>query len=91
LGVSRASACCPPDVQVTMLRNPLHRTLSAFRWWVRMVRRFPATPAVCGAYSCAANATLGDWLDCQPDNWMVRRQLARQPLRTQTPGREGVQ
>eukprot|EP00887_Chlorella_sp_A99_P003192 scaffold9.g3192.t1 len=79
----------PLDVKgvawVTMLRHPLDRTLSSYKWW-----RFMAAPgsgwpqmlqAECRAYaSPPANASLEEWLAVYPDNWMTRELAGRAAL-----------
>lgn len=46
-----------------MLRHPLDRVLSSYRWWQLMVEKMPASPAECRAYAAPPNATFsGAWL-----------------------------
>jgi hypothetical protein len=58
-----------PFALVTMLRRPLDRTLSSYKWWTFMNRAMPSSPAECRAYWAPANATLLQWLRAYPDNW----------------------
>ena len=68
-------------VWITMLRAPLDRTLSAYRWWRRMSAPESGWPqdfwAECRAYSAPANASLLEWLRAVPDNWMTRELIGR--------------
>jgi len=57
---------------VTMLRNPVDRVLSSFRWFQYMTQAMPHSPTECHAYQAPANATLQEWLHMYPDNWMTR-------------------
>ncbi|KAL4447517.1 hypothetical protein ABPG75_004736 [Micractinium tetrahymenae] len=75
-----AVALDAPVAWVTMLRRPLDRVLSSYRWWQLMTERWPQSPAECHAYSAPANATLERWLAAYPDNWMVRELVGRTAL-----------
>jgi hypothetical protein len=58
---------------ITMLRDPFDRIVSAYKWWKFMKSRFPGTSgAICSAYEAPANATLSEWIDYYPDNWLTR-------------------
>lgn len=66
-----------PVAWITMLRDPLDRTLSSYRWWQFLADRFRDKPkvrtALCDAYqSPHPDASLQEWLEVYPDNWMVR-------------------
>lgn len=74
-----------PVAWVTMLRDPLDRTLSSYRWWQFLADRFRDKPkvrtALCDAYqSPDPDASLHDWLEVYPDNWMVRVLCGRSVL-----------
>ncbi|KAI3429348.1 hypothetical protein D9Q98_005443 [Chlorella vulgaris] len=74
-----------PLAWVTMLRHPLDRLLSSYRWWQFMMQAMPSAPAECRAYSAPANATLEQWLKVVPDNWMTRELVGRSALYQQRP------
>lgn len=61
-----------PFAMMTMLRDPLDRTLSSYKWWKFMVQAMPHSPTECRAYAAPTNASLEQWLDTYPDNWMTR-------------------
>lgn len=110
-----------PMAWVTMLRSPLDRVLSSYRWWRLMVERMPQAPggaggawaasilphcvvgmlggvpqapsptshlsrkprwcaAECRAYSAPASASLEQWLEAYPANWMTRELVGRTAL-----------
>lgn len=63
---------------VTMMRDPFDRIVSAHKWWRFMAQRFPgagAAASICSAYVAPANATLSEWIDYYPDNWVTRSLL----------------
>ena len=61
---------------VTMMRDPFDRIVSAYKWWKFMVDRFPGTRgSICSTYTAPANATLSEWIDYYPDNWVTRSLL----------------
>ena len=66
---------------ITMLRDPFDRIVSAYKWWKFMKSRFPGTSgAICSAYDAPENATLSEWIDYYPDNWMTRSLLGSHSL-----------
>lgn len=78
-----------PVAWITMLRDPLDRTLSSYRWWEFLAQRFKDKPkvrtALCGAYEAPpVGATLQEWLRVYPDNWMVRTLCGRSVLMDST-------
>ncbi|KAG7666663.1 hypothetical protein NADE_003538 [Nannochloris sp. 'desiccata'] len=83
----------PLDVSlamVTMLRNPLDRVLSSYRWWQFMSKAMPHSPSECRAYWAPPNATFNQWLDWYPDNWMTRELAGNEALyRKDAQGRPG--
>lgn len=69
-----------PFSMVTMLRNPLDRVVSSYRWWQYMMGVMPAAPAECHAYAAPANASFAAWLRRYPGNWMTRELAGREAL-----------
>ena len=61
-----------PIAMTIILRNPLDRVLSSYRWWQFMLTAMPHSPTECRAYWAPANATFQHWLRRYPDNWMTR-------------------
>jgi len=79
-----------PLAMVTMLRNPLDRVISAYRWWQFMSTAMPHSPSECRAYWAPANATFQQWLHWYPDNWMTRELAGNEALyRKDAQGRPG--
>lgn len=70
----------PAFAMVTMLRDPLDRALSSYKWWQFMVGAMPQSPTECRAYWVPPNATLEQWLTLYPDNWMTRELAGREAL-----------
>ena len=63
---------------VTVLRDPVDRTLSAYKWFRRLGSQFPGiNPAICRAYSVGAAASLEEWLEAYPADWMTRTMLGQ--------------
>ena len=69
-----------PLAMVTMLRNPLDRVLSSYRWWQFMITAMPHSPTECRAYWAPSNATFQEWLTWYPDNWMTRELAGNEAL-----------
>jgi len=73
---------------VTMLRKPMDRVLSSYKWWKFMVHRFPAnTGSICSTYKVVDdqgntnyNASLWEWVQSYPDNWVTRSLLGARYL-----------
>jgi hypothetical protein len=62
-----------PVAYLTMLRDPLDRTLSSYHWWQYMVDVMPEAPTECDVYAVPdKNASFYEWLKFYPDNWMTR-------------------
>lgn len=61
-----------PFAMTIMVRHPLDRVLSSYRWWQFMLSAMPHSPAECRAYWAPSNATIQQWLRRYPDNWMTR-------------------
>lgn len=62
-----------PVAYMTMLRDPLDRTLSAYHWWQYMMEVMPEAPTECDLYTIPdKNVSLKEWLQAYPDNWMTR-------------------
>ena len=62
---------------MTMLRNPLDRVYSSYRWWQFMVTAMPHSPVECHAYwvpsSSTTTITFLEWVrEYYPDNWVTR-------------------
>jgi hypothetical protein len=59
---------------VTILRNPLDRVVSSYKWWKYMTKHWPLhLVAECRAYVAPPNAIFEEWLTkYYPDNWMTR-------------------
>ena len=66
---------------VTALRDPVDRTLSAYKWFGRLGSQFPGiNPSICRAYSiegAAGSVSLEDWLEAYPSDWMTRTMLGQ--------------
>ena len=70
---------------VTVLRDPLDRTLSAYKWFRRLGSQFPGiNPAICRAYSVGADASFEEWLEACPADWMTRSILGQAWLQEHT-------
>jgi hypothetical protein len=79
-----------PLAMVTMLRNPLDRVLSSYRWFQFMTKAMPHSPTECRAYWAPTNATFQQWLKWYPDNWMTRELAGNEALyRKDVHGRPG--
>ena len=66
---------------VTALRDPVDRTLSAYKWFKRLGSQFPGiNPSICRAYfieGAAGSVSLEDWLETYPSDWMTRTMLGQ--------------
>ena len=63
---------------VTMLRAPVERTVSAYRWWERLHAEFPGiNPGNCGAFDARNATTFDEWLAAYPSDWMTRELLGQ--------------
>ena len=64
--------------QLTLSSPP---TLAAHKWFLFMKQRFPGIAgSICSSYDAPANATLSEWLDYYPDNWVTRTLLGSRYL-----------
>ena len=67
---------------ITMLRDPLNRVLSSYKWWQYMQERWPRSSSTqCHAYpSPSPNSTFEQWLEVYPSNWMTRELIGTTAL-----------
>ena len=69
-----------PFLMIIMLRNPLDRVLSSYKWWRFMTKAMPHSPTECRAYWAPENATFQEWIHRYPSNWVTRELAGREAL-----------
>lgn len=77
-----------PVSRITMLREPLSRTLSSFHWWGALKEAWGADSRltrICQCYAAPHNATLDEWIEAFPSDFQTRSLLGRRYLYSRAP------